>query len=190
MLREKSKRPGQRRRAWGDVSIGWVSTTGRWEAATLYCCSTACCPWYRRASPCVYHADEAASQALSRSAFVTINRTLCNCYQFALCSCSSIGTIFMCVLHADEAANQALSRSTLITVNRGTVLDLSGGKQLKFIPVPTPRWPDLVGACLCFCGWGGGWVGAESIRSCHAAHSTRRCPVTCCAHGGQLCYLD
>lgn len=44
----------------------------------------------------------------------------------------------------NEAAERILSRCKLTAVTRASTLTLSGNRVLKFIPVPTPRWPDLV----------------------------------------------
>lgn len=43
-----------------------------------------------------------------------------------------------------EAVAKLLNGAKLTVVNRGMEVVLSGGKELRFIPVPTPRWPDLV----------------------------------------------
>ncbi|GAB4823919.1 hypothetical protein N2152v2_010965 [Parachlorella kessleri] len=51
----------------------------------------------------------------------------------------------------DEAA-KLLTGCTLTTARRGTVVTLGGEggtsrKELRFVPVPTPRWPDLLVVC-------------------------------------------
>lgn len=45
---------------------------------------------------------------------------------------------------ADEALARALRGVQLEAVSRGSTLSLSKGRALRFIPIPTPRWPDLV----------------------------------------------
>ena len=37
-------------------------------------------------------------------------------------------------------------RAILQPVTRGTTISLGGGETLKFFPIPTPRWPDLIAA--------------------------------------------
>ena len=68
-----------------------------------------------------------------------------------LCSCSYL-SVFLA--GSDEAAlGKLLGGARLTPITRATVLRLEGGKELAFVLVPTPRWPDLVGfflAALCF----------------------------------------
>jgi flavorubredoxin len=46
---------------------------------------------------------------------------------------------------ADEALASALRGVRVEAINRGSELQLGGGgKPLRFVPIPTPRWPDLV----------------------------------------------
>jgi hypothetical protein len=45
---------------------------------------------------------------------------------------------------ADEALAAALKGVQIEVLNRGSEVQLSGGRPLRFIPIPTPRWPDLV----------------------------------------------
>lgn len=49
---------------------------------------------------------------------------------------------------SDTELAALLERVDLVAATRGTRLRLVGGRELSFVPVPTPRWPDMVAAYL------------------------------------------
>jgi hypothetical protein len=61
---------------------------------------------------------------------------------------------------ADEALAAALKGVQIEVLNRGSEVQLSGGRPLRFIPIPTPRWPDLVAVYSEKGGWQGGQQGS------------------------------
>ena len=61
---------------------------------------------------------------------------------------------------ADEALAAALKGVQIDVLNRGSEVQLSGGRPLRFIPIPTPRWPDLVAVYSEKGGWQGGQQGS------------------------------
>lgn len=44
----------------------------------------------------------------------------------------------------DELKSLVEKHAVVVNVTRGTTISLGGGELLKFVPIPTPRWPDLV----------------------------------------------